>query len=667
MNVTTDDRVLVTDGRHTTEILQVLRKDLGDRGLAAAEQRARRILELSVDPIAGPPPHPSDGLLYGLIQSGKTSILTVTAAMAADNAFQCILILTTDNDPLYDQTLERVRAGLRGLSVLGKREWRDPARFARQLRTPPFAVVCSKNGSMLQSLLDAFRNARAKGLSVLIIDDEADQASLNTFTSKADGRVSRINRVITELRNYFPVNTYLQVTATPQALFLQRPDHSYRPTFSVISEPGEGYVGGEAFFGADRNKLLRIVDLAEVNQLRATNQPAPTGRMPVGLRTALLTFLVGASAKVIERPTEGFAFLCHVSMSTRDHDFIVTMVDAFKEETINAFQNRNSARFANLMRGLQAAYDDVLVTEANLPSFDRVVETIEFYINGANIKLVNAVSGDEIALDAVFNFFVGGNKLGRGVTIKNLLVSYYGRNPRTPNADTVLQHARMYGYRARDIGVTRLFLPQRLADHFSSIHQMETALRELLQSYPDGCFEGIYISGAWQPTRRNVLDPTSLGYYVAGRSYNPAYPLRDESTRKKTAWLDEQTREIPDDSPYRVVTIGSILDLLRKCEADPAKTIQLWNMEALRAALEVRQKIGGDKAYLVVRRGRNLRQVRHETQGILAGGEEALAPRDAPTLFLFRQDATPSGEPDVWWPQLRFADGNYVLAFSFDW
>src|SRR2546425_926220 len=221
-------RSVITDGRHTTEILRVLQNNLGTNGINAALQKAGKIIQLSVDPTTGPPPQPSDGLLYGLIQSGKTSIMTVSAAMAADNGFQCILILTTDNDPLYDQTLERVHAGLRGLSVLGKRDWRDAARFARQLRTPPFVVVCSKNGNMLQSLLDAFRNARAKGLSVLIIDDEADQASLNTFTSTRTGQVSRINRVITDLRNYFPVNTYLQVTATPQALFLQRPDHRYR-------------------------------------------------------------------------------------------------------------------------------------------------------------------------------------------------------------------------------------------------------------------------------------------------------------------------------------------------------------------------------------------------------------------------------------------------------
>lgn len=662
-----DDRAVIADGPHTTEIIKILEGDLGPAGIASALEKATRIVKLSVNPIAGTPDEPSDGLLYGLIQSGKTSILTVAAAMAADNGFRGIIILTSDNDLLYDQTLERVRAGLRGLSVLGKKDWKDVDRFSRQLRTAPFVIVCSKNRSMLQSLLTAFQNAKAKGLAMLIIDDEADQASLNTHTRAASGRTSEINKVITGLRDYFPVNTYLQVTATPQALFLQRPDHRYHPSFSVISEPGNGYVGGEAFFGDDRDRLLRMVDLAEVNQLQATNQPGATGALPAGLKRALHTFLVAAGAKLIERPTAGFAFLCHVSVSKRDHAYIVTLIDAFKEDITKAFQKKTTTKYTVMLKGLQEAYDDLKTTDPGLPALDAVVKQIEFYITGANIKLVNANSNQEITLDSAFNLFVGGNKLGRGVTIKNLLVSYYGRNPRTPNADTVLQHARMYGYRDKDITVTRLFLPQRLADHFTSIHQMEVALRELLEQNPDGVFEGIYIAGQWQPTRRNVLDPSSLGVYVAGGSINPIYPLRDESSKKNTAWLDNQLSGIGDNEGFKTMTIDEIIELLERCKEDPTENSQLWNLGSIKAALEILKQNVGNKAYLVVRRGRNLTQKRRETQGILDSNELDLAPRDGVGLFLFRQNTTNIGEAAVWWPQLRFPTGNYVLTFSFDW
>jgi hypothetical protein len=665
-------RTIVEDGPHVAEVLGVLGGEIKTtKSLPSIVGRAVQIIQNSVDPIAGPPEPGSDkrendGLLYGLIQSGKTSIITVAAAMAADNGFQCIVVLTSDIDLLYDQTLERVRKALPGLNVLGKNDWRDPQRFERQLRMPPFVIVCSKNGRKLSGLLEAFRAARAKGLSAMIIDDEADQASLNTYTSKGGAQVSKINEVITDFRQFFGVNTYLQVTATPQALFLQRPDGLYRPSFTVLSEPGSGYVGGEAFFDPD-SKLLREVELDEVEQLRTSHQPAPTGVVPSGLKRALYSFLVAAAAKKIQNPTENYAFLCHVSVSTADHKHIVNLLDRFKEETMNVLRDPSSKQRASIVKDLRSEYDDLAETETCLPPFDKVVQKIEFYIHGANIKLVNALSNEEIKLDTVYNIFVGGNKLGRGVTIKNLLTSYYGRNPKRPNADTVLQHARMYGYRKNEIGVTRLFLPAKLAEHFRLIHQMESALRELVTRHPKGKFEGIYISSPLRATRSNVLDPNSIGLYVAGGSYNPAYPLRTREMQKNTDWLDSKLSDFDDQSGATETTITFLSELLDKCLPDTRRGIELWDLKTIKAALEKLKSLKGDKAYVVVRKGRDLKEPRRETQGILSGGEEALAPKDAPALFIYKQNAVPGkGEIAVWWPQLRLPDGNYVLAFSFN-
>jgi hypothetical protein len=212
--------------------------------------------------------------------------------------------------------------------------------------------------------------------------------------------------------------------------------------------------------------------------------------------------------------------------------------------------NAASAKHKSLLKELKKAFDDLARTEPGMPSFEKVVEKLGFYISGANIKLINATSNEEIALDHLYNLFVGGNKLGRGVTIDNLLVSYYGRNPKNPNSDTVLQHARMYGYRKRDLGVTRLFLPEKLAEHFRLIHQMEKALRELVEKHPKGNFEGIYIASPLHATRRNVLDPSSIGMYVAGSYCNPRYPLRSDATKPNTAWLDLELAQYGDDKEY---------------------------------------------------------------------------------------------------------------------
>lgn len=659
-------RALVTNGIHTQEVLSVLEKDLGKTGAAVALKKASKIIELAVDPIAGAPPEPSDGLLYGLIQSGKTSILTVSAAMAADNGFDCILILTTDIEPLYDQTLDRVKAALRCLTILGKKDWKDPVRFAKQLQSKPFGIVCSKNGSMLKGLLESFRTAKAKGLSVLIIDDEADQASLNTFTAKQSGKVSTINQAITNFRDYFPTNTYLQVTATPQSLFLQRPGHRYRPSFTVLTEPGTGYVGGDEFFGESSKNLLRDVDLNEIASLKASNQPKPTGAIPSGLKKSLFAFFVGAASKVVARPTENFAFLCHTSMGTKDHEYIRLLLDDFKGDTINAFKNKPSAKYAALEKGIKEAYDDLVKTDPSIAPFAEILGKIERYIPGANIKLINAISNDEIKLDSVFNLFVGGNKLGRGVTIKNLLVSYYGRNPKTPRADTVLQHARMYGYRQSDLGVTRLFLPSRLAANFKSIHEMEKSLRDLLKNRET--FEGLYISGDWAATRSNVLDPNTIGYYVEGSSYNPRKPLRSSAAKKTTEWINNELLKVKDAPPYTTVTIKRVIELIDKIQLDPDEGARLWDLKAIRSALDVLQtRSKNDNAYLVVKRNRDLKAIRTERNGIIQSAEAVLAPTNAPTLFMYRANATADGEAEVWWPQLRFPDGNYVLAFSFDW
>ena len=675
-------REIIRDGQHTTEALSALANEISDStSLHIIAERAAKILEYAVDPVSGNA-EPSYGLLYGLIQSGKTSVITITTAMAVDNGFKCIIVLTSDLNPLYTQTLRRIRSQLRGLKVFGKSDWNGPA-FERQLRTSPFVVVCSKNSDHLSNLSEAFKKIGAangaRGLPALIIDDEADQASLNTHTQKNTKKsttdISTINKLISELRTFFRTNTYLQVTATPQALFLQRPDHLYRPSFTVLSQPGPGYVGGEAFF-EDASKLLKSVDIEEVDELKSGHQPSPTHRIPEGIRRALLTFWVAAAAKNIQSPQENFSFLCHISHTKIDHRHIVDLFEIFREDTVNTFGEPTKSAYVKLRADLSDAYHDLSGTEAGMPPFEAVLQKIEFLLPAASIKEVNSNSDEEIVPDHPYSIFVGGNKLGRGVTIPNLITSYYGRNPKRPNSDTVLQHARMYGYRQRHIGVTRLFLPDKLAEHFRIIHQMETSLRALIEKHPQGEFEGICLVSPVQATRRNVLDPNAIGVYVAGGWVNPRYPLRTKVTAEATKWLDDKLAHYDEAEAYSVTDIAMVIDLIEKCEPDPDLGAELWNKKTIRAALELwsnRREVGtggggrerSKKAYIRVRKERELEAPRRETQGFYSGGEDQEVPADAVTLFMFRLKKGTKGEA-VWLPQLRFPNGNYAIAFSFE-
>lgn len=652
---------IVVDGPHTTEALSVMPVEIDEKGKEVLRAKAMQIIEHSADAQNSKGKETKEGLLYGLIQSGKTSVMSIAAVMALDNGYQILIVLTSDNNLLYIQTLERVKRILRGVKVMEKDEWEDSDKLSRLIRTAPFAIVCSKNGRKLKSLYDALEAAGCHKLSTYIIDDEADQASLNTKASKANEEVSTVNDMITKIRDFFYTNTYLQVTATPQALFQQRPNHRYRPSFTVLSEPGKNYIGGESFFSED-SKLLRYVDLEEVNSLlvsKKKDDSEPVNRtLPDGMKRAIHTFLVGATSGVIASPQQSYAFLCHISYAKLDHKNLVELIDMYKEEIITGLSN-DTPEITNL---LKEAYDDLLSTQPNLPKFSSVIAKMKFYLPGASIKLINATTSDEVVLDAVFNFFVGGNKLGRGVTINNLLVSYYGRNPKRPTADTVLQHARMYGYRQKDLGITKLFLPERLAEHFRLIHQMETALRELIRKNKNGQIEGLYIHRPLRSNRATVVEPNSIGYYVAGSSYNPMAPLRTAKVVPVTEKLDKKMESYNEKQQYSI-TIDLIIELIKAIPIDTTYISELWDEKMLIAALEEIKTLKGNDAYLIVLKGRGLRAPRGETRGILSGGEKDLAQSDKPTLFMVRQNKK-DNEEAAWWPQIRLPDGNYVLAFS---
>jgi hypothetical protein len=601
-----------------------------------------------------------NGLIYGLIQSGKTGVLTATGAMGADAGYDVIVILTSDIDPLYRQTLARVREAFPGLDILGKTDLRDKEAFIQRIKAGPCAIVTSKNSRILRTLIENFSPGNARGLTCLIIDDEADQASLNTKTSRDDGSRSAVNEKISDLRGLFDRNTYLQVTATPQALFLQAPGHEFRPQFTVLSHPGADYVGGDDFFG-EQSTLVREFDLNDIAVLAPGAQPAPSLEIPLSLLRALDLFMVGAAHKRAKDADQNCAFLCHVSTKTSDHDHIVDLLRKYKTDLPAGIKTKNP----NLLKRLKNAYDDLAVTHEGVRStkFEVLVDAIEFFSPGTHVKLVNGETDEDVAVTSPFNLFVGGNKLGRGVTIKNLLVSYYGRHPKKPQADTVLQHARMYGYRRRDIGLLRLFLPDELHIVFKAINKMERSLRELIDRQPAEEFRGVYIESGLSATRKNILAPGSIGVYTGGSNYNPAQIVRDDSTIPGTEKIDHRLRDVPNKGSMEL-PIDDMQDLIGLTMPDQRASERVWNPTAVAGSLSKFAKLYGHKTgFVYVDRDRDIGTRRAETAGILTGGEFKSVPQDRIALYMLRMIGG-RGKNAAWWPQIRFPDGSYAFAFA---
>src|SRR5262245_31143510 len=172
---------------HRDQILALLKKQIkNDNEVKEIKETAEAVVGKWINPLDGGKGE-TNGLIYGLVQSGKTGVLTATGAMGADEGYKTILILTSDNDPLYDQTLGRVQEAFPGMDIIGKKDFRDTDAFLQRVKSGTTAIVTTKNGSMLNTLIENFKTGRVKGLTCLIIDDEADQASLNTKERKADG------------------------------------------------------------------------------------------------------------------------------------------------------------------------------------------------------------------------------------------------------------------------------------------------------------------------------------------------------------------------------------------------------------------------------------------------------------------------------------------------
>jgi hypothetical protein len=646
--------------KHRDQVLALLQKQIGNPNeVREIRETAEDVVRKWVDPSI-PGKEETNGLIYGLVQSGKTGVLTVTGAMGADVGYRVIVILTSDIDPLYQQTLARVREAFPGIDVLAKSDFKDSDAFTSRIKAGTCAIVTSKNSRILQTLIDNFSSGRFRGLTCLIIDDEADQASLNTKTSKEDGTRSVINERIAALRDFFERNTYLQVTATPQALFLQTPKHAFRPKFTVLSRSGADYVGGEEFFG-EESDLVREFDLNDITVLAPGAQPTPSLEIPASLLRALDSFMIGGAYKRSRDADQNCAFLCHVSTRTSDHKHIVDLLHKYKADLPAAIRTKSPA----VLKRLQLAYDDLAETHQGIKacSFDELLEAIEFFSPGTQVKLVNGQTDDDVAVSSPYNLFVGGNKLGRGVTIRNLLVSYYGRNPKRPQADTVLQHARMYGYRRKDIGLLRLFLPKELHTVFKAINKMERSLRELIDRSPAEEFRGIYVESGLSATRKNVLAPGALGVYSGGSNYNPAQVLRDSSTAQHTARLDKMLSAIADKSAVEV-PIEMLRDLIALTMPDEAESEYVWNSIAIgESLLQFAKLYKHTTGFVYVDRDRGLEENRSETAGILTGGEYKNVPPDRIAVFMLRTKSG-KGRNAAWWPQIRFPDGGYAFAFN---
>lgn len=657
------------------------------------------------------------GMLLGKIQSGKTRAFVGVIARAFDRGFDISVVFTKGTKTLSAQTVARLASDLREFidedEILVFDIMQPPGKLTKSELRRKIVIVAKKQAKNLERLLHFFDSdyPDLKGRRVLIVDDEADLASVRFVRKKdqPDIEQGKIADQMDAMRRLVGKVAYLQVTATPYSLYLQPNSYEMgdeqgyifkpkRPAFTELLPIHSGYVGGDDYFLApaegdprsflfvevkrEEQDALRKQDQRRIRQERVLDSPNTTG-----LVRAITTFVLAVCVRRWQQAEIGekkrkYAMVIHNDTQKAAHAWQYQIVERVLEAAIDAATNHPE----RLRPIFDAAYVDlkssVEADRGRIPEPDRAFELfIEALqdedvtrekVNSDNQVMALLDERAELRLRTSFNIFVGGSILDRGITIPNLIAFYYGRNPKTMQADTVLQHSRMYGNRdRRDLAVTRFYTSQDVYDRLYTINEFENALREAFES---GAHEQgvVFIqSDAANRVRPCAPNKVLLSNVIAMRPSGLYLPtgFQTRSGRELVAAEKELSAIIPpaarDKQTFFEIDRGTAMHIIAITEKTLDFNDNDFEWDAMRGLLDYYSNIrdGGDgKVLLLAETGRKLsREKSGDKSGlsILGGGtirDLVLDPlRSKPALILLQQEGTRdlgwSGH-SFWWPIL---------------
>ncbi len=570
------------------------------------------------------------GLLFGNVQAGKTAQMFGIMCAAADDSFPIIIVLTTDSVALQSQTYERVIADLASADFCICNENETQKFVDNQLRKPAIIVLKKNSRVLLQWRNTLASSTFVRGNSLFVVDDEADAASPNTMVNQRS--VSTINSRLSNIRNSSIGSVYLQVTGTPQALLLQSTLSDFRPSFMCYFAPGQGYLGGDFFFGGGNN-CIHYIDT-----------------FPAGIKDGLYDALIHhlcVSAQLFMSGETVCNFVVHPGVTKASHRTMVAEITKRMEYVVN---HLNTTDFKNDITQMLANLDPKTVAKHSLSD---TLQFIEDLLSGSRIKILLMNADTSIAQEAYdegCNIIVGGNVLGRGVTFPKLQTLYYTRTARRPQADTMWQHSRMFGY-DRDPGMMAVYLTQDLYKLFSDINEGNNSIISQVERGMDK-IQLIY-PGRIQPTRRNIIDIRMVDLVAGGVNYYPNNP-DNNSLNDITTLLSSFSNTDCDQ-----VSLKMILQVLSHIVPSDD-----FNLEAFKGALNA--MLASDpnqQGILIVRRKRAVTQ---GTGSLLSPNDRALCASfsDKVVLTMYQIDGNMGWKQgNLWVPDIKLPDFyNYYNA-----
>jgi hypothetical protein len=515
-------------------------------------------LDVSTDRVLGSLNNPKPdgrwdrrGLVVGHVQSGKTAHYTGLACKSVDAGYSLIIVLAGMHDSLRSQTQFRLDQGLLGFDTQFAHRSEDEERGigvgaipgaathrkmaslttskedgdfqrnrAQNLNLPlgqiPILLVVKKNAYILKNLNSwlsqmhgvADRDGNLKAITdvpLLVIDDEADNASVNT--KKADEDPGTINGRIRELLNLFHKSAYVGYTATPFANIFASTDEDetygrslFPQSFVESLKPPSNYFGPVQVFGLDTDGSSDPAPVYRGVRDHETWMPdrhkkhwrPPEDEFPESLQDALLSFMISSAVRRVRGDANK-----HHSMLVHTTRFVDVQKIVAQQVEDRLLSLRYALRYGTgehnqLKKRLRRIWVDDYVPaslywadQLQLPDWQDVEGELLGAAEKAVVKVLNGQSDDALLYyenreKGVSVIAIGGDKLSRGLTLEGLSVSYYLRASKM--YDTLLQMGRWFGYRPRYEDVCRLYTTPDLFDWY---RQIATASEELRLDFDD--------------------------------------------------------------------------------------------------------------------------------------------------------------------------------------
>ena len=472
------------------------------------------------------------GLVIGDVQSGKTSTYVALMNKAADAGYRIIILLTGTIEKLRRQTQGRVDEGFVGLDStafnrdknsvyvgVGEIDARafgfavtsttsdfntgTASKLSGKLASikDPVVFVLKKNKRVLEKLESWLRLYNANpatktiDLPMLMIDDEADNASVNT---KGNDDPTAINKYIRMILKLFSKASYVGFTATPYANIFIDPDSTqemldddlFPRDFIYALEAPTNYIGAASVFSPEGkyHYMLKNNDDCEAYLPLKHKKDYSPNALPASLCQAIASFLISNAVRDIRgQKTKHRTMMVNISIfidvQKRIAEQLNTYVREMQREIQNYYMMGDVALQYPSFALLKEVFDryftnvDIAWEEIQTALYEAVAPIVVRYVNGGNAaKNLNYDELDEKeGQNGLRVIAVGGYSLSRGLTLEGLCTSYFYRN--TKMYDTLMQMGRWFGYRPKYDDVCQIWINQSAVEWYSYISEASEELK----------------------------------------------------------------------------------------------------------------------------------------------------------------------------------------------